>query len=215
MIIQRPILHIDTSTLNCSVALSDGGQLIRSVMGRDAKAHSQQLSPLIYQLLQTHHLQVQTLAAVSINVGPGSYTGLRIAVGVVKGMLYRTQVPVISIPIHEAIIYDQKICKRLAPTQVILHKRRDRYLIYNYDKERHLISSRELLGQELIKLNLTDGLSIQPIDKMDTQVISPMAFHLVKPTIKRLDAGHFISADQLKPIYFDAPYITKRKKELL
>jgi tRNA threonylcarbamoyladenosine biosynthesis protein TsaB len=90
------ILALDTSTEYCSVALSIGGE----VHSRDAKAgqtHSQILLPMVDELLRSHALRARQLDGIAYGQGPGSFTGLRIACGVVQGLAFGANLPVVGV----------------------------------------------------------------------------------------------------------------------
>lgn len=92
------ILHIETSTKVCSVALSCNGNLkFFKESNDDAYAHGEQLTVYIQEVLAESGISPKELAAVSVTSGPGSYTGLRIGVSVAKGLCYALSIPLISI----------------------------------------------------------------------------------------------------------------------
>lgn len=92
------ILHLETSTKVCSVALSQNGELhtLREIKD-DQFSHGEQLTLLIAQVLGEAAIKPADLAAVSVASGPGSYTGLRIGVSTAKGFCYALQIPLIAI----------------------------------------------------------------------------------------------------------------------
>jgi tRNA threonylcarbamoyladenosine biosynthesis protein TsaB len=98
------LLHIETSTKVCSVALSvNGNQVSIKEMNSDEYLHGECLNLFIEEVLFEAKIKIQDLTAVSISSGPGSYTGLRIGVSSVKGLCYALRIPLISIPTLDAI----------------------------------------------------------------------------------------------------------------
>lgn len=92
------ILHIETSTKVCSVALSHNGRLLHAKESNDdAYAHGEKLTLFIEEVLQEAKLTFSDLQAVSVASGPGSYTGLRIGVSTAKGLCYGLNIPLLSI----------------------------------------------------------------------------------------------------------------------
>lgn len=92
------ILHIETATKVCSVALSVNGDLVQLREFRDeGYSHGEQLTLLIQQVLDLHGAKPENLSAVSVSAGPGSYTGLRIGVSTAKGLCYALNIPLISV----------------------------------------------------------------------------------------------------------------------
>lgn len=97
------ILHIETTTHVCSVALSDGKKLISLKESHEDKAHARILALFIEEILKENKLQANQLKAVAVSKGPGSYTGLRIGVATAKGLCYAAQIPLISVSTLKAM----------------------------------------------------------------------------------------------------------------
>ncbi|MBL4586873.1 MAG: tRNA (adenosine(37)-N6)-threonylcarbamoyltransferase complex dimerization subunit type 1 TsaB [Flavobacteriales bacterium] len=92
------ILHIESSTLTCSVAISNNGKTIALRESHDLSyAHSEKLVIYINEALKEANLKPTDLHAVCVAKGPGSYTGLRIGVSAAKGMCYVLEIPLLSV----------------------------------------------------------------------------------------------------------------------
>jgi len=92
------ILNIETSTKNCSVALSFKGKLINAIeQSSESYSHGEQLHPCIDKLISESKINLSNLSAVAVSKGPGSYTGLRIGVSAAKGLCYSLNIPLISL----------------------------------------------------------------------------------------------------------------------
>lgn len=92
------ILHIETSTKVCSVALSENGKLIAlKESEEDGYSHGENLTLFVEDVLKTAQLTLREIDAVSVASGPGSYTGLRIGVSTAKGICYPLGIPLIAI----------------------------------------------------------------------------------------------------------------------
>ena len=99
------ILNIETSSTNCSVCLSNKGQLI-DCLEKDSPSysHSQKLHSFIAELMDRNKIKFKDLNAVSVGIGPGSYTGLRIGLSASKGICYALNIPLISVSSLENLI---------------------------------------------------------------------------------------------------------------
>lgn len=91
------ILHIETSTNVCSIALSEGVNCIFKKMNAEGMNHAALLSVFIDEALEVLKAQSKTLNAVAVSSGPGSYTGLRIGVSTAKGLCYGLNIPLIAV----------------------------------------------------------------------------------------------------------------------
>ena len=92
------ILDIETATHTCSVALSYGEKLISFQESHIDKSHASLLTVFIEDMFRETGLTAAGLDAVSVSMGPGSYTGLRIGVSVAKGLAYSLGIPLIAVP---------------------------------------------------------------------------------------------------------------------
>lgn len=92
------ILHIESSTLTCSVAVSENGICLALKESHDQSyAHSEKLVTYIDEALKEAGRAPTELDAVCVAKGPGSYTGLRIGVSAAKGLCYALEIPLLSI----------------------------------------------------------------------------------------------------------------------
>ena len=112
------LLHIETATKVCSVALSVDGRLVAlKESTSDSYIHGESLTLFIEEVFRTANLKIEHVAAVSISSGPGSYTGLRIGVSTAKGLCFALQIPLIQIPTLSSLIH---LCRSEVPTQNLL-----------------------------------------------------------------------------------------------
>jgi tRNA threonylcarbamoyladenosine biosynthesis protein TsaB len=92
------ILNIETATKNCSVSIAKNGEVVVVKELNDLNySHAEKLHPFIEEVLKEAKIEIQTLAAVAVSKGPGSYTGLRIGVSAAKGICFSIDTPLISI----------------------------------------------------------------------------------------------------------------------
>ena len=97
------ILNIETATPTCSVALCNEGIPVSVRESIETRDHASILTVFISEIMEETHLSVSDIDAVSISIGPGSYTGLRIGVSVAKGLCYAAEKPLIAIPTLKAL----------------------------------------------------------------------------------------------------------------
>jgi len=97
------ILHIETSTELCSVALSNETDCLAVRENIEGRNHAALLTLFIEELLFLHDISVKQLDAIAVSSGPGSYTGLRIGVSAAKGLCYGANIPLIAVPTLQAM----------------------------------------------------------------------------------------------------------------
>lgn len=97
------ILHIETSTDVCSVCLASDGVLISKKETGIERSHAGTLTVFIEEILNENSKLNESLDAVAVSMGPGSYTGLRIGVSAAKGICYGADIPLIAIPTLETL----------------------------------------------------------------------------------------------------------------
>ena len=91
------ILHIETSTSACSVAVSEDGQNVFKKEDLNGPSHAVSLGVFVDEALSFADSHAMPLDAVAVSCGPGSYTGLRIGVSMAKGVCYGRNLPLIGL----------------------------------------------------------------------------------------------------------------------
>ena len=92
------LLHLETATTNCSVAVSKGEELLccKESNSPDFR-HSDYLHLFIEEALAQAGVKINALDGVGVSMGPGSYTGLRIGVSSAKGICYANDIPLMAV----------------------------------------------------------------------------------------------------------------------
>jgi tRNA threonylcarbamoyladenosine biosynthesis protein TsaB len=97
------ILNLETSTHQCSVALTEGERVLAFKELGGAYTHAENLTVFIQDVCKEAEVKLQKINAVAVSKGPGSYTGLRIGVSTAKGLCYALKIPLIGISTLEAL----------------------------------------------------------------------------------------------------------------
>lgn len=95
------LLSVDSSAVTASAALTDGDKIIRNEFMNTGLTHSETLLPMIKRVIG--NTAYDSLDAIAITAGPGSFTGVRIGVATVKGLAFVNNIPCISVSTLEAV----------------------------------------------------------------------------------------------------------------
>ena len=109
------LLAFDTATEACSVALRHDGRIL-SHYEVAPRLHAQRLLPMIQTLLAEAGIGLSALDAIAFGRGPGAFTGVRIAIGVVQGLAFALDRPVL--PVSNLAALAQGAHRRLGAQQV-------------------------------------------------------------------------------------------------
>ena len=222
------ILHIETSTTVCSVALSDNGQCIFSKANHEGMNHAALLSLFIAEALDLLNASGQKPDAVAVSSGPGSYTGLRIGVSTAKGLCYGYNIPLISISTLEimtvaAIKHTGKTDSIFCP--MIDARRMEVYTAF-YATDMKLI--REISADIIEKDSYNQTLSEKSVcffgngaEKCKTTIIHPNALFIdnINPLAENMielaeNAYHnnqFVDVAYFEPFYLKEFHTTAKK----
>lgn len=107
------ILAVDSSGLVASVAVVNDDNLIGEYTINYKKTHSQTLLPMLDELAKMTDLDLNSIDALAVAGGPGSFTGLRIGSATVKGLALALNKPIISVPTVDALAYNLCGCRDL------------------------------------------------------------------------------------------------------
>ena len=102
------ILSIETSNKICSVAILEDKNLIKKIELNNGLTHSETLMPLIKQILEETKLSLSNIDLLVCDIGPGSFTGIRIGIATVKAFADSLNLPSIGISSLEGLAYNIK-----------------------------------------------------------------------------------------------------------
>lgn len=224
------ILHIETSTAVCSVALSRDGQLVASHDMEDGMNHTALLAPAIEQLLHSVSLVPDDLGAIAVSSGPGSYTGLRVGSSTAKAMAYSLGIPLIAIPTLMAMAsaaFEQYPEARYAMPMIDARRKEVYSILYDRSMNEVWPVSSVILSEDFFQTGIpVDGQVICCGDgslkigdlgdkatslKIDTSILCS-ARHLIKPAMEAQGKGNYQDPLHFVPYYHKPPNITEPKK---
>lgn len=97
------ILAIDTSSSVCSTALLENENIIDENNLDNVRTHSENLMPLVKELLERNQLGLKNINLIAVTVGPGSFTGIRIGIATIKPMAEVFNIPIAGVTSLETL----------------------------------------------------------------------------------------------------------------
>ena len=215
------IINIETSSKNCSVCLSSKGNLVTSFDFEDeAYRHSELLTSSIQNILNENDLDVNGLSAVSVGIGPGSFTGLRIGISVAKGLCYPHNIDLIGISSLKIIA--NSVIKENKNIISLIKDKGEHYYIskYNNDLKEIVEPKIKLIDRDYI-FNIVDDDSVIVVNTDESnEFISDLVddeIQVFKRTIssvdmsslshKLLEENEFEDIAYIEPMYVKKPYV--------
>lgn len=104
-----PVLAIDAATMVSSAAVATEERLLSEVTMQLKKPQSEVLMGHIINALKIAQVDKKDLTAIAVNIGPGSFTGLRIGLAAAKMMAYSLNIPLIGVDVGESLAYHYPI----------------------------------------------------------------------------------------------------------
>ncbi|WP_410513737.1 tRNA (adenosine(37)-N6)-threonylcarbamoyltransferase complex dimerization subunit type 1 TsaB [Paenibacillus sp. BR2-3] len=102
---RKRFLALDTSTASLGVAVTENNRVVHEINASSERNHSVHLLPIIEQALQASGTTGNMLGGISVGIGPGSYTGTRIAVSAAKTLAWAWNVPVAGVSSLHALAW--------------------------------------------------------------------------------------------------------------
>ena len=149
------ILGIETATQICGVGLAgDEGFLSDYRLYRGA-IHAEHLPKAIEAVIKDAGISVEDLDGIAVSIGPGSFTGLRIGLGMAKGLAMGLEKPLVAVPTMDGIVFQAPGYCQWACVMVIARKREFYQGLYRWNKDSwelekpYRVVSDEKIGDEL------------------------------------------------------------------
>ena len=222
------ILCIETATEICSVALSIDGQIVALREAEQPYAHASMITVLIRDCLRDATSTVESLDAVAVSAGPGSYTALRVGFSCAKGICAGRGIPLIGVDTLEALAkasMQEVDADYFVP--LIDARRMEVYTaVYNRQAQRIQAPAALVLAPESFHDYLQEGLVAFVGDGAEKwrqlmndsrQAVFPTvrcsALHLANPALGAWHKQEFQNLAYFSPYYLKPPNITQPKKK--
>jgi len=218
------ILAVDTATQFASLALYDPAhrQVRAEEVWRSNRMHTAELMPRLVRMMEQQGVSPSHLNGLVVGLGPGSFTGVRIGLSVVKGIALARGLPVVGIPTLEVVAYPHTA--QPLPIWAALQAGRGRLCVGNYVRRRGrwrlngayqlvtveglctLVEKPALLCGELAAEAASIRAHLGPEVTIAAATALPhRAAHMAELGWQRLAQGHADNAASLSPIYLHPP----------
>ena len=208
------ILAIETSTELASVALlSDGASLVRECSG--VQTHSQSVLPMVQAVLNEAGLRVKDCDALAFGSGPGSFTGVRTACGIIQGLAFASALPVVPVVTLQAMA---QACFELHETSEVLALLDARmeevyWAQYRFDGAWHTVAEPALAAPQAVPaaaasaacgnglLAYAAAFENHVFAQRITDIPGPHALYVARLAQHALARGETVEAKQAQPLY--------------
>jgi len=167
-----PYLSLDTSTLSLSVAVGDAQKLYGETTTKLSRNHSENMMPLVEHLLTNLELAPTDLKGLVVGRGPGSYTGIRIAVTAAKALAFALNIPVVGVSSLDGMARSGQLTDALV-VPLFDARRRQAYTAMYENQAGHFtkISDDALLPLDEILKKINSRMTVRRLDKKPAQVL--------------------------------------------
>lgn len=149
------ILALDSSGLVATVAIVEDEQTVAEYTVNYKKTHSQTLLPMLDEIVKMTEYDLNTIDAIAVAGGPGSFTGLRIGSATAKGLGLALNKPLIHVPTVDGMAYNLFGCKGLICPMMDARRNQVYTGIYRFENQFEVVEEQMAISvEELIeKLN--------------------------------------------------------------
>ena len=154
------VLGIETATRVCGVGLVGDEGLLADYRIVGKTIHAEHLPHAVETVLKDAGVPAESLDCIAVSIGPGSFTGLRIGLGVAKGLAFGLEKPLVAVPTLDGIVSQVPESAEFACVLLIARKEEVYRGFYRWSK-----NSWELVGEyeTLSETQICDGLPTQDI----------------------------------------------------
>jgi tRNA threonylcarbamoyladenosine biosynthesis protein TsaB len=212
------VLALDTSTQACTVALQTKSG-ISEIFKVIPRRHNQELLPMIEEVLDAASIPLRRLDCIAFGCGPGSFTGLRITVGVVQGLAFGANLPVVPVSTLACLAQGRFRMTGEVRCLVAMQARQEEVYWGSYTLQKGLMTkTRDDCVTDASEVSLPgsgdwfgvgDGWQHRSIleQALGQNVLGvdleafPHARDLISLAERDFEQGHYIDAEQAAPVY--------------
>lgn len=219
-------LAIDTSSEVCGVALLEDDKLIDDNSLNNGKTHSENLMPLIKDILERNNLELKDIGLISCVVGPGSFTGIRIGIASVKAMAEVYSIKIASVASLEILVQELESKTKVS----MIDARNDQVYCGIFDENNNLLEDyiADDINVAIEKISKYEDISIcgngaEKFKNLILEKIPSMKFsdenfqkaeNAGKAGFRKFLSNDLMSADTIMPIYLRKSQAERLKQKI-
>ncbi len=127
------VVGLETSSATAGIAVIRDQQVMADATLEIGAVYAEQLPGILDRTMGDLNLQWSEVEGFAISIGPGSYTGLRVGLSLVKGLAYVTKRPVVAVPTLDTVAFQVPCCR--FPVHVLADARKGQVYEARYDTE--------------------------------------------------------------------------------
>ena len=212
------ILVLDTATEACSVALQVGNKTY-SLFEVCPQQHSQRILPMIDSVLGEAGISLNELDCLAYGRGPGSFTGVRIASGIIQGLAIGTDLPVVGVSTLAAMAQQAFLTEGALNISAAIDARMNEVYFAHYEVEDEIVLEQipeKVEAPEKVNVGLTDlglitavgtgwnaydTLSIGLDLAIKQDIAYPNALYMLPLAIRDFQRGMAVPVEESQPVY--------------
>ncbi|MFP6687428.1 MAG: tRNA (adenosine(37)-N6)-threonylcarbamoyltransferase complex dimerization subunit type 1 TsaB [Polyangiaceae bacterium] len=213
------ILAFTTATPRCSVVVVDGDQQLAGGGYDDEMRHAERLFGVVDEVLAAAKIRRDDIEAIACDVGPGSFTGVRVGLASAKGMAMGLEIPLIGVCGLAAMA---DAARQMCPEGVIVpvtDGKRSELFFAAYDAQGAEVLSPRSLRAEQLRAALAEfgqdvvlcGDVLDTLDDLGQRRVEaagaafPDARYIARLALREMAAGGVVSLADVQPVYARAP----------
>lgn len=217
------ILNFDTCFNKTYITLRNNENIIENIVvsSTDKDYHSVFLIPKIRDILRKNNILIKDLTAIGVNIGPGSFTGIRAGITIARVLAQQANLKLVGVPSLQIL---SKINKNGGKTTVILDARKNKVYFAEYDGDKTV--TEPMLVEVDLLVEKTDKNSFIVTDSKMYELLKENGLNSVKYEENDSDLGLYLdditykmlkNSDndfnwaKVKPLYIQSPSISKPK----
>ena len=219
------ILAFDTCFSKTYITLSEDDNILisRAIDTTDEGYHSVYLIPNIVEILNSHKLKIQDLDAIGVNIGPGSFTGIRISATISRVFAQAADLKLVGVPSLQIL---SKLNNSQKNSAVILDARKNKVYFSRYDKDNNPLEEPKLVEKDVLK-EVINSEDVVISDETISEYLKTVGIFSLNYSEHQEKIGEFLAQltyktltenkdetfnfAKLKPLYIQPPSITKPK----